>query len=379
MRNAREFADNDCPFTPGFGGTPPYLAGREREQQVISRAISRLKSRAPAAPSGLVICSPLGTGKTVLLNWIGRLARKHGIEAIELSATSGKTGEALTQETASGSWWTRLFRAVSGRRANLSLESLQANTVHERLGALVRRKPAVVLIDEAQTLDRGIGERILKSTQVLNSDRPALLLVLAGAPDLPRNLYQMKSPFWERSDFLPLMSLDREATSDAIRVPLEAAGRGITDDALERLVDESHGYPYFVQLWGRTLWDEASRTAETLGINHVDRARPQFEQARNLFYSSRFEELRNEGLVGFAAALADSYRDTEVLAAPEINRVLRRVLEENGATQTEGTVDAVCTRLRGLGYIWSSGEAEVRSYVSGIPSLMSYVAKSAAA
>ena len=251
--------------------------------------------------------------------------------------------------------------------------------VHERLGALVRRKPAVVLIDEAQTLDRGIGERILKSTQVLNSDRPALLLVLAGAPDLPRNLYRMKSPFWERSDFLPLMRLDREATSDAIRVPLEAAGRGITDDALERLVDESLGYPYFVQLWGRTLWDEASRTAETLGINDVDRARPQFEQARNLFYSSRFEELRNENLVGFAAALADSYRDTEELAAPEINRVLRRVLEENGTTLTESAVDAVCTRLHGLGYIWSSGEAEVRSYVSGIPSLMSYVAKSAAA
>ena len=379
MRNTQEFADNDCPFTPGFGGTPPYLAGREREQHIISRAMSRLKSRGPAAPSGLVIYAPLGNGKTVLLNWIGRLARKHGIKAIELSATSGKTGEALTQETASGSRWTRLFRSISWRRANLSLESLQANTVHERLGALVRRKPAVVLIDEAQTLDRGIGERILKSTQELNSDGPALLLVLAGTPDLPNSLYQMKSPFWERSDILPLMRLGRDATSDAIRVPLEAAGRSITDDALESLVDESHGYPFFVQLWGRTLWDEASRTAETVGINDVDRARPHFEQARSLFYSSRFKEFQKEGLVGFAAALADSYRDSEELSYAGINRVLRRVLEENGTTLTESAVDAVRTRLRDLGYFWSSGEREVQSYVSGIPGLMSYVAKSAAA
>ena len=378
MRKATEFADRDCPFTPGFGDTPPYLAGREREQRLISRVISRLKSRAPAS-SAILIYGPRGNGKTVLLNWTARLARKHGIKAVDLSAISGETGESLTRRLATDSWWAVALRAVSRQRPKLSLESLRANTVHESLGSLVRRRPAVVLIDEAQTLAPAIGERILKSTQALNSSGSALLLVLAGTPDLPRNLHRMKSNFWERGDTLPLMRLDRNATSDAIRVPLEAAGRRISKDALERLVDESHGYPYFVQLWGRTLWDEAPRAARSLGIDDVDRARPLFEQARNRLYSSKLDELRDEGLVGFAAALTDSYRDSEVLSIAEINRVLGRVLEEQGTARTESTVAAVRTRLHDLGYIWSSGNEDVPSYGSGIPSLMSYVSEAAGA
>lgn len=378
MGKVAEFANNDCPFTPDFGGRPPFLAGRDREQRVISRVISRLKSRAQAS-SCVVIFAPRGNGKTALLNWTARLARKHGIRTIELSAASEETEGALTREPASDSWRTTLIRAVSWPRTKLTLESLRATTVHERLGALVRRKPAVVLIDEAQSLDRGVGERILKSTQELNSNGTLLLLVLAGTPDLPNSLYRMKSGFWERGDTLPLMRLDRDAASDAIRIPLEAAGRRITDDALEPLADESHGYPFFVQLWGRTLWDQTPKTAETLGIDDVDRARPRFEQARNRFYSLRFEELRNEGLVGYAAALANSYRDSEQLPAAEIDRVLRRVLEGKGTTPTESAVAKVRTRLHDLGYIWSSGNEEASSYTSGIPSLMSYVAESAAA
>ena len=376
MNKVQEFTGNDCPFTPGFGGTPPLLAGREREQRVISRIVSRLAGNA-ARPPGLVIYGPRGNGKTVLLDWTARLALNHGIKAIDLPAISGETEEALIRRLATESWWTRVFRAVSWRGANLSLESLQANTVHEGLGRLVRRRPAVVLIDEAHTLGRDIGEKILKSTQTLNNSGAALLLVLAGTPGLQKNLRQMQSTFWERGDTLPLMRLDQDAASDAIRIPLEAAGRRITDNALECLVDESHGYPYFVQLWGRTLWDEASKTAQTLRIDDVDRARPQFEQARNRFYRSRFDELQDEGLVGFAAALADSYRDFEELAVAEINRVLGHVLEEKGTTPTESAVAKVRTRLHDLGYIWSSGNEEAPSYTSGIPSLMSYVSEAA--
>lgn len=378
MRKVPEFTENDCPFTPGFGGMPPYLAGREREQNAISQGILRLTSRSPAS-SGLMIYGPRGNGKTVLLSWTARLARNHGIKAVDFAAISSETEEALTRRLVTESWVTRAFRAVSWRGANLGFEGLRAKTVHEGLSRLVRRRPAVVLIDEAHTLARDVGEKILKSTQDLNESGPALLLVLAGTPDLPDKLHQMRSTFWERSDILPLMRLDRDAASDAIRLPLEAAGRRITDNALERIVDESHGYPFFIQLWGRTLWNEASSTARTLGIDDVDHARPQFERARNRFYNFRLKELRKEGLVGFAAALADSYRDSERLAAAEIDRVLRRVLEEKGTTPTESAVAKVRTRLHDLGYIWSSGNEDALSYVSGIPSLMWYVAKSAAA
>ena len=132
MRTASEFADNGCPSTPGFGGTPPYLAGREQEQHVISRSVSRLASRVPT-PSGLVIYGPRGYGKTVLLNWAVRLARQRGIKAISLSAVTSETEEGLTRKLTPDSVWTGIFRAVSWRGANPSVESLQARTVHEGL------------------------------------------------------------------------------------------------------------------------------------------------------------------------------------------------------------------------------------------------------
>ena len=177
MSTVREFTDSDCPFTPGFGDAPPFLAGREREERVISRIVSRLASNA-ARPSGLVIYGPRGNGKTVLLDWTARLARNHGIKAIDFAAISSETEEALTRRLGGESWWTRVGRAVSWRGANRSPESLRANTVHEGLGRLVRRKPAVVLIDEAHTLGRDVGEKILKATQELNRSGAALLLVL---------------------------------------------------------------------------------------------------------------------------------------------------------------------------------------------------------
>lgn len=81
--------------------------------------------------------------------------------------------------------------------------------------------------------------------------------MLGGTPDLSNKPHQMQSTSWGRSETLPLMRLDRAAASNAIRFPLEAAGRRITANALERLVVECHGYSYFRQLWGRTFWDEA--------------------------------------------------------------------------------------------------------------------------
>ena len=97
------------------------------------------------------------------------------------------------------------------------------------------------------------------------------------------------------------------------------------------------------------------------------------------FYSFRYEELRGEGLVTAAAALATSYGDSEELAAPQIDQVLGQALEKDRRAPTEDAIAKVRTRLHDLGYTWSPGGKEARVYVSGIPSLMSYVSKIAAA
>ena len=83
------------------------------------------------------------------------------------------------------------------------------------------------------------------------------LLVLAGTPNLRSHLNTMNASFWSRADRRPVGRLDSEATAAAIREPLQSEDIAIDEDALAHVVRESHGYPYFVQLWGDALWRRA--------------------------------------------------------------------------------------------------------------------------
>ena len=59
------------PFVPGYGGLPPYLAGRHREQNELRRLLAYLES-GRGAPRSAVLTGPPGNGKTALLRWFQR-------------------------------------------------------------------------------------------------------------------------------------------------------------------------------------------------------------------------------------------------------------------------------------------------------------------
>ena len=44
----------------------------------------------------------------------------------------------------------------------------------------------------------------------------------------------------------------------AIEAPIQEEGAAIEPDALERIVAETRGYPYFLQEWGKHTWDVAA-------------------------------------------------------------------------------------------------------------------------
>ena len=54
------------PFQAGDGGLPPYLAGREYEQDLCLAFVSRLRLGRPP-PREIVFYGPRGNGKTALL------------------------------------------------------------------------------------------------------------------------------------------------------------------------------------------------------------------------------------------------------------------------------------------------------------------------
>ena len=117
-------------------------------------------------------------------------------------------------------------------------------------------------------------------------------------------------------------------------------------------------------------------TTRPVSLDDVDRARPQFEAARNRFYRYRFSELDHEKLVLVAAKLSVAFIDTDMLTDLEVNESIKEALHSEGSGSDTDAVMAARERLHDLGYIWSAGDESRPSYQPGIPSLMQYLAQS---
>jgi hypothetical protein len=54
--------------------------------------------------------------------------------------------------------------------------------------------------------------------------------------------------------------LEKADAKEAIVKPAKTEGAEIDDDAVDRIVTESQGYPYFLQEWGKHAWNVAPRS-----------------------------------------------------------------------------------------------------------------------
>ena len=97
-----------------------------------------------------------------------------------------------------------------------------------------------------------------------------VVLVGAGLPQLPGRMGRAKSYAERLFDFPQVGPLSPEAARIAIVKPAEAQSVKVNDDALQRIIQETRGYPYFLQEWGKHAWDAAE--ASPIKLNDVERA-----------------------------------------------------------------------------------------------------------
>src|SRR6185369_4399405 len=83
-------------------------------------------------------------------------------------------------------------------------------------------------------------------------------LLGAGLPQLRGRMGKAKSYAERLFDFPEIAALSTSEAGLAITKPAEKEGVDITDDAVADIVGKTHGYPYFLQEWGKHAWDAAS-------------------------------------------------------------------------------------------------------------------------
>jgi AAA ATPase domain len=280
------------PFSPGAGTPPPELAGRDELREAVRIAIERMRRALPT--KSVLMVGLRGVGKTVLLDRMRDDAEGSGIHTIRIEAPEGRSLPALlapqlrqsllrlsrNEHAKDGA--KRALRALAGFAKSLKLKyadievgldfdpepgladngdlehDLQALLETAGTAAQKAETALVIFIDELQYVKEAELAALITAMHRCAQRRVPVMLVGAGLPQLRGRMGNAKSYAERLFDFPEIGPLPKPAARIAIAKPVEHQGAQIAQEAVERIVAETKGYPYFLQEWGKHAWDAAS-------------------------------------------------------------------------------------------------------------------------
>ncbi len=358
------------PFAPGAGSQPPELAGRDEIIENSDTAIGRSLLGKPSRSQ--ILLGLRGTGKTVLLNRIERLAVERGMHTSFIEAPEGKALVNL------------LYPKLSQTLRRVSLSDRAKQHAHAAMRALrgfasvfkidvgdvslsVDPEPGVAdsgnleydLIDlftkigeAAKAADSGWTLLIDELQYVDESDLASLIVALhrcaqlglpilffgAGLPQIAALSGNAKSYAERLFEFPSVGPLPKEAARAAIREPIEAEQERIDDDALEALIEQTGCYPYFLQEWGYQAWNTAD--ASPIDRNDVENAtRGAIGRLDQSFFRVRFDRLtpkEREYVFAMARLGGGPYRSADV--ATELGEDMRTLGPRRASIIAKGMI-----------------------------------------
>jgi AAA ATPase domain len=278
------------PFRPGAGRRPPVLAGREDLLNRFEVILNRVDKFGEGDRSW-ILNGLRGVGKTVLLTELLAQADDRKWITVKVEAVAG-----ISLATLLARGLTRSMRAATGRhpqsRLRRALAVFRAFTLKVdpqggiSLGVEVEPERGVAdsgrfaedlasLLQIMGETARDLGIGVLVLVDELQEAAPADLMALntaihelgqaesplpvhfvgAGLPSLPALLADATSYAERLYDYQPVGLLDSTAAEQALTAPTEARGVGWEPHAVRLAVEQSAGYPYFIQSIGKHVWD----------------------------------------------------------------------------------------------------------------------------
>lgn len=120
-----------------------------------------------------------------------------------------------------------------------------------------------LFIDELQYVDEAELAALIVALHRTAQRQLPVTLVGAGLPQLRGRMGRAKSYAERLFDFPEVGPLAREAAGIAITRPAAQLGVRFQPEAVDMIVGESEGYPYFLQEWGKHVWNAAERSPVT--------------------------------------------------------------------------------------------------------------------
>ena len=123
-----------------------------------------------------------------------------------------------------------------------------------------------LFVDELQYVPEDQLAALITSLHRTGQTLLPVTLVGAGLPQLRGRTGKAKSYAERLFDFPEVGPLSRDDARRAIEKPANDEGVQFDPEAIERILSETCGYPYFLQEWGKHVWD----VAETSPIRASD-------------------------------------------------------------------------------------------------------------
>lgn len=286
------------PYAPGAGTPPPELAGRDELRETVRIALERVRAGRPT--KSILMVGLRGVGKTVLLDKLRDDAAASGMETIRVEAPENRSLPAilapqlrqtllrLSRNEQAKELAQRALRGLAGFAKALKVKyqdievgmdfepepgladngdlehDLQA--LLEVAGAAAKKAGTalVMFVDELQYVDEEQLASLITALHRSAQRSLPVVLVGAGLPQLPGKMGRAKSYAERLFDFPQIGPLSVEAARLAIRKPAAEQGVNVSEDALDQIIKETRGYPYFLQEWGKHSWDVATSSPITL-------------------------------------------------------------------------------------------------------------------
>jgi hypothetical protein len=333
------------PYAPGAGQRPPELAGRDEQLRAFDVTLERVARGRPER--SVVLTGLRGVGKTVLLNALrsaavraqwgtGKLEarpdqrlrrplaaalhmavrelghprpeevehvlgvlksfaqredgpRESGAAATRAGA-GGRSGAAGVRTSVRDRWNPGIDAAAVPGRADSGDIEIDLVEVLTDIGGLAaeRGRGVAVFIDEMQDLGADDVSALCAAAHEISQNGLPVIVVGAGLPHLPAVLSASKSYSERLFRYSRIDRLDREAADRALVTPAADEDASWSPEALAEMYAVTAGYPYFVQAYGKAVWDNA--VGPEIGLDDVRVAVPEAEAELAVgFFGSRFE------------------------------------------------------------------------------------------
>lgn len=297
------------PYRPGAGMSPAYLAGRDNtinEAQNILQAINYGYSARSVVYYGL-----RGVGKTVLLNYIENLADEMDLpsEYMEIAERDRSFQyqmalhiyKLINRLSLLKNIESHIKKALSILKAftikygcdDISIEVNPANGISDTgnlandmtelflaLGVIAQKqnKGVILFIDEIQYIKDDEFEALMEAIHRTNQKNYPIVIFSAGLPKIAKIAGDVKSYAERLFDFIEIDSLNNEEAKLALIEPAKKFQINYTDEAVNKIIEITQGYPYFLQEYGKWVW-ECKEEKSIIDIKIVNKAYDKFEQS----------------------------------------------------------------------------------------------------